>query len=369
MQDLITKGAVEKRERNYGIDLLRIVSMFFICVHHTLIHGGLLSAAPQSVNYYCAWLIDAAVICAVNCYALISGFVGADSKFKVSNIVYLWLQVVFYSVIIAAVFMVVQPETYGLATLIQSFFPVTVSLSYWYFKAYFGMFFLIPIMNFVITNMPRRALKWTLVLFLTAVITVSLFADDVFGLRGGYIVWWLAILYLVGGYVKKYDPLKNAKTGWLIFTAIVSVLISWAYKLVAEKIGLNAYSDRLLSYVSPTVFAVALILLTVFSGIKFDRKPRLIAFFAPLSFGVYLIHDNIAVRNALISGRFVSFAEQSFALMILCVLGMAFGIYVVCSLIDYLRLMLFKAFKLKSLLSKAEEKVKNRILEREVPKE
>lgn len=31
-------------ERNYGIDLLRIVSMLFIVVLHTLTHGGVVEA-------------------------------------------------------------------------------------------------------------------------------------------------------------------------------------------------------------------------------------------------------------------------------------------------------------------------------------
>ena len=60
--------------------------------------------------------------------------------------------------------------------------------------------------------------------------------------------------------------------------------------------------------------------------------------------------------------------ERNYGIDLLRMVSMFF-IYVVCSLIDFLRSLLFKSLKLKPSLSKAEEKIKSRILEREVPKE
>ena len=48
-----------KRERNYGIDLLRIVSMLMVVILHVLGQGGVLkSSEPLSVGYSVAWLLD-----------------------------------------------------------------------------------------------------------------------------------------------------------------------------------------------------------------------------------------------------------------------------------------------------------------------
>ena len=72
-----------KRERNYGIDLLRIVSMLMVVVLHVLGQGGVLkTSTPLSIGYSVAWILEIAAYCAVNCYALISGYVGVNSKFK-----------------------------------------------------------------------------------------------------------------------------------------------------------------------------------------------------------------------------------------------------------------------------------------------
>ena len=64
-------------ERNYGIDLLRIICMVMIVIHHVLLHGGIL----REVEWFCpqykeAWFLEAGVFCAVNAYGIISGYVG-----------------------------------------------------------------------------------------------------------------------------------------------------------------------------------------------------------------------------------------------------------------------------------------------------
>ena len=67
--------------RNYGIDLLRIISMVMIQILHILGNGGILNAsigAPVRNNV--AWFLEIASYCAVNCYALISGYVGYGRK-------------------------------------------------------------------------------------------------------------------------------------------------------------------------------------------------------------------------------------------------------------------------------------------------
>lgn len=69
-------------KRNYGIDLLRLVSMFLIVVLHSLSRGALVGVSPFNIHYEVGFLIEALTYCAVNCFALISGYVGVDSKFK-----------------------------------------------------------------------------------------------------------------------------------------------------------------------------------------------------------------------------------------------------------------------------------------------
>lgn len=100
------------KTRNYGIDFLRMISMIMIVMLHTLGHGGILrSVSFLSVHYQIAWLLEVIAFGAVNTYAMISGFVSVDSHFKISNILILWLQVLFYGILINTVFFFLLPES------------------------------------------------------------------------------------------------------------------------------------------------------------------------------------------------------------------------------------------------------------------
>lgn len=71
-------------KRNYGIDLLRLVSMFLIVVLHSLSRGALVGVAPFNIHYEAGFLIEALTYCAVNCFALISGY--RDTSVWIQNL-------------------------------------------------------------------------------------------------------------------------------------------------------------------------------------------------------------------------------------------------------------------------------------------
>ena len=64
------------REKNYGIDALRVIAMFMVTILHILTQGGILNASGRFTSQYEAgWLLQTMAFCAVNVYALISGYV------------------------------------------------------------------------------------------------------------------------------------------------------------------------------------------------------------------------------------------------------------------------------------------------------
>lgn len=129
--------SVVKTARNYGIDLLRIVCMFFVLTIH--ITGPILENTTD-ISYWVIFLIKMFCICAVNCYAIISGYVGVDSKKRISSLINLWFTVMFYTSTIAVVLYFASPGIIEFEDLIKGFFPVS-SVQYWYFSSYFLLFF------------------------------------------------------------------------------------------------------------------------------------------------------------------------------------------------------------------------------------
>lgn len=80
--------------RNCGIDLLRIVCMLCVVILHILGHGNVLRTTVSTAGFSIAWLWEVFAYPAVNCFILISGFVGYrenKSYPKLKNIISLIL--------------------------------------------------------------------------------------------------------------------------------------------------------------------------------------------------------------------------------------------------------------------------------------
>lgn len=124
--------------RNYGIDLLRIASMYMIVVIHILGGGGVLNNETSFLSRILDNSIYIIVLSCINCYGLISGYVGyreEEINHKVSSFFYLWIQVVFYGIIIILILMLTGLAEIGINDFIEVFLPITRN-QYWYFTAY-----------------------------------------------------------------------------------------------------------------------------------------------------------------------------------------------------------------------------------------
>lgn len=231
------------KTRNYGIDFLRMISMIMIVMLHTLGHGGILrSVSFLSVHYQIAWLLEVIAFGAVNTYAMISGFVSVDSHFKISNILILWLQVLFYGILINTVFFFLLPESRNTSGWIQALFPVTRK-EYWYFTAYAGVFFLSPFINQMFRNLSEKQIK-TLFCFIFVVFSVvpsisQTFTpqQDVFYTGDGYSVFWLTLMYLLGACIKKLNLVSHSKKKKYFILYFFCILITWSSKILVENIS------------------------------------------------------------------------------------------------------------------------------------
>ena len=190
-------------QRNRGIDLLRMTAMWMVVILHILNKGGVLAAAaPLSAGQGTARLLETAAYCAVNCYGLISGYVGVQRRFRYSGALALWLRVAFYTLGITAVFACLMPGSVNGDRVLRAFFPVLFR-QYWYVTAYFGMCLFIPFFNLLLNRLSKGQLR-LLALSIVLVFSVlpTLRQKDVFLTDNGYSVLWLSCLYLLGGVLR-----------------------------------------------------------------------------------------------------------------------------------------------------------------------
>ena len=346
----ISVNLFKQSKRNTGLDLLKIISMICVVMLHVLWHGGVLkSTIDMSINYEISWGLESLAYCAVNTYVMITGFLYAGRKRRISNLVEFWIEVLFYSVIISF-FLFFAGFDVKKYYLVWCFFPV-LSNQYWFFNQYFVLFLFIPFLNMVCAD--KQSLKTILLSAICVFSILPIFGrgDDLFRTREGYSVFWFVFLYWTGAYIKMYhlpDWLKR-HAGSVYLVSVFTMLFSRNILHISllNKIGYN--SNLFYSYTSPLVYICAVCLISLFSeiSIKSHGAGEVIKKIASLTFGVYLIHENQHIRRSFIAGKFISFASESAALMVFHILSTALMIFVVCCLIDYLRSLLFKLINVK----------------------
>lgn len=349
-----------KRERNYGLDLFRMFSMFCVIILHLLGHGGALSATSSNANFTTLCLWEVAAFPAVNCFVLISGFVGfRPDKIcpKISNIITIIISTFFYSTLSFFVYRFVFHQEAGMKQFLFSILPV-MTKQYWFVSAYVGMFFLTPIINFFVSKAERKML----VASAAVVLCFSVFSliKDPFDLNYGYSTAWFVLLYLLGAIIKKEDVLDKLS----VLTGLVCIAIgffaTFGVKLLCSFLGspFSAYENIFVSYCSPTILVMAIGWMVMFS--KIQTTPtlnRIISAVTPSVFSVYLIHDNRFIRTLFITDHFRFINAFNPVITSSILLASALSIFLICLLIDMLRVVVFKILHIPQIILLGEEKI------------
>lgn len=367
------KTAAEKREisflrlredRNYGVDLLRIVAMFMVVVLHVLGSGGIIwSEEIRPGNYWSAWFLEIAAYGAVDIYALISGFVGYKTKHRYANLAVLWLSVFFYSASFTVINKFLYDPSIGKKKFLAACFPVLRG-NIWYFTMYFCLFFFMPLLNAAIERVPRRTMKTAVISLVALFSLIPLLWDvDPFYTMGGYSLLWLIVLYVIGAYIGKYRPLSRMKKTTALLGYLLCVCVVWASKYILKEyfpsfLGTDHNANWLVIYTSFPILASAVFLLLIFRDVRlpvFVKKA--VATISPLTFGIFVIHVLPLFNGHVIKDRSLPFASYSPIVMLLAVLGASAAIFAVCAAIDFVRARLFDLLKVKERLLKLEKKL------------
>lgn len=353
-----------KKERNFGIDFLRIISMYMIVILHVLGQGGILNNLEVlSLKFNLAWLLEITCYCAVNCYALITGYVMINSKFKYKKIINLWIDVVFWSVTLTIITNMIYPLLVGKKDLLYSFFPIIFN-KYWYFSSYFCLFFFIPFINKLIDTLDKKSLK-KLVLTMIILFSFLNLISDPFKISDGYSFLWLLTCYFIGAYINKHQPLSPLKNKYLLLGIIISIIFTLGFKLVIlkyPKITFGLFgSDLFIKYNSFTILIISIALLLIFVRLKIKNKylKRFIKRLSPAAFGVYIIHVHPKIWTIIMRQRFNILTRYEPLTMILLVLFSAFIVYMLCSYLEMIRIYIFKKLKINNLIDNTYELLKN----------
>ena len=345
------------KKRNTGINLFKLFSMFMIALLHVLGMGGITGAAAGTSSYYPVYLMQNAAFCAVNCYALVSGYLMLGKKIKPSRITELWFEVFFYSVSISAIMMIVYRDLFSARNIVYAVTPI-ISNQYWYMTSYFMMYLFVPMMNKFADAANKKVFTATIVVILVLTTGSLMIKQDGFRLNDGYSPIWLMIMYLVGAYMKKFNVGAKMKKWLALSLYVISSLCSFILCVFSKKLLKIMLGNDIsyLSYTSPFVVLSAIFLFIFFSKLKFGKKTeKLINYITPAALGVYLIHTHPLVFNKLMKDIAMPLVNHGTAAMIFGSVAMALAVFIICIVIDLLRIQLFRLIRINALCKKLDE--------------
>ena len=277
--------------------------MVMVCTLHGNMFTGGLNKHPGHVDFqFMSSLTEAVSFIGVNVYALISGYMMVNARWKFERYLMLWLQVAFYVVGIVLL-------SWGLAAV--GLWPADkVDYGYdgynmlllffgsenWYFASYSVLYFLLPFVNPLLQNLGQRRHAMLVLLLCVVLPVVNVFSAD-YVYADGYNFVWLGVMYILGAYVQLYRP--QCPTWLLCGVSLFCIAVHTAVRefTVADEMMTRAFT----SYTSVFTVAYALCVFLLFA--KYTPRHRwvcaLITFFAPLTFGIFLAHTHTSITRVL----------------------------------------------------------------------
>ncbi|MBE6788587.1 MAG: acyltransferase [Ruminococcaceae bacterium] len=341
------KQTLKPKARESSLELFRIITMLVIVAHHYVVNSGISSqmitaANATDLNSLFCLLFGWGGKTGINCFLLITGYFMCRSNITLKKFLKLFLSISFYNVVIYFVFFIGGYSDFSAKELLLRIIPLN-GIGESFFSTFLVFYLFIPFLNILIKGMNERqhlSLIGICLLFFSVVQTLLKVAN---GVR--YIGWFM-VLYFIASYFRIYPkPIFSKTSVWGIAT-VISLLLSWGSVVVGAYTFKNTGTPMQYFYVSDSNKILALV--TAVSAFLFFKNLKMkyipvINVVASSAFGVLMIHANSNnMRKWLWSDTLKNTQMFSSDKLIVHAVVSVLGVYVVCTVIDLLRIYLLE---------------------------
>ena len=318
---------------------------------------------PTAVNSVFLYSFGAWGKPGINCFLMITGYFMCTSKITLRKFIKLMGQIYLYKLLLYSILLIAGYETLSLSRVIIVIMPAW-GFSDEFTGCFIGFWLTIPFLNILVQNMTKR--QHELLLLLMLGMYTILGSIPSFDVRFNYVTWF-GIIYLIASYIRMYPhPLFNQKKLWGLMTLIIVILSMLSVYLM---LSIHLYDYHFVAD-SNKIFAVAV---AVSSFLWFKnmniRYSKIINAFGAGTFGVLLIHANSDAMRTWLWKDFIDVIGHyalPFGQLVLFSIGVVLAIFIVCNLIDQLRITTLEKWFLnwydRNVSFKA-DKVVNRIIQ------
>lgn len=324
---------MNKKKRNYNFDILRVIAMLMIIIHHVTVNDlGLQKylitkeITLSDIQTFILIGINSLVVIGVNIFFLLSGYFGIKSSIK--KIISLLLTIYLLYIPITLIGVKLGYVPWNKETIMNLINPLNV---YWFLLVYVLIIIISPFLNKMIKTTTKKEAK---IFFIITIIIFSLYSsfnDNNILLNKGYSFLWGMILYMLGGYIKKYK-IENRKglLFYFLFAIINSIIISIIFKLNNHTLAWQQYA-----YNNIFVLLESLSLFVYFNSLDtLKHKYKVISLLASSTLITYLLHSscwltkyrNIPVKKLI--------ETNNFKLALILLPFYALFIYLLCTMVS-----------------------------------
>lgn len=360
------------RIRQSNFELMRIISMFFIVLWHVILNGNLLSNTVDVTNFT-FYLIMFIIVFHVNSFLLLTGYFQVDSKFKLSKLISLLFQLVFYNLIINITLYKFGLVEYTNVEFIKSILFYNTS-SYWFISCYIILYCLSPFLNKLIHCLDKLEFKNNIIVLLLFFSILPIVTNKLFLYHNGLGIIQFILMYFLGAYIKKTEIDKRLFKNFNIIQKRILLLIMFSlcvifnlslFYLQKQMNGLNSnilvdissgINLFLFNYSNPIIIIQSIAVFVFFSTLNIKNK--LINYISSLTLGVYLLHDNYNLRVNLF--KWIGIDKESIIYgkrIILYTLFCAFIIFILGLIVESIRNTIVKLLRKNIFIKKVDNKM------------
>ena len=302
---------VREKKRSSNFELLRILCMCLIVMHHFTVHGGAIAMEGLTNNRIISLIILPLGKICFNCFVALSTWFLASSTFKSSRFVKIWCQVLFYNIVflgLASIMGQEYIEPLSWKTWLGSLFPI-IGNSHGYAAAYMAFYLSLPFLKLISDAVNKKQL-----LCLIFILVMTQLAPGLLGNLIGYVqpfiseILLFVMCYFISVYLQRYP--KGWQTNkWLLCGVFVfSWLLTAFFRILNVMIPELWFPSFFINWVTGSEFSIINIaagyaLFLLFNMIKMPYN-RVINGIASTVFGVLLAHDHNYFRSVLWQGIF-----------------------------------------------------------------
>lgn len=327
------------KKRQSNLELLRIMTMLLIIADHYVANSGIkdlfdYSNANRNMVFLHIWSEWGKT--AINCFILISGYFMCTSRLTIERYLKVYLTAKGYKIIIFVALAIVGIQTVSFESIYSLVFCYFLRADIGFTGSFLIFYLFIPFYNLLLEKLDKTMHKKLVFMLLFFYSVLPTFFSN--GAMTDPIIWYMT-LYFVAAYIRLYpaDWMKNNKLcGSLLFISVIvtSVCIGVDSFDGGEYHCLIDNSNRVMA------FLIGLFAFLFFNNLKMEYN-KFVNNVAATTFGVLCIHANSEAMRVLIWNIILDVPGQyddSFAGLIAHAGFSVVGVFMVCSLIDMLRI-------------------------------